>query len=365
MKMLPIARPIISTEEILAVTSVLESGILAQGKKVEEFEQAFSEFIGTKYAVAVSSGTAALHIALLAHGIGPGDEVITTPFSFVATANSILLCGAKPVFADIEEDFFAIDPESIREKISKRTKAIMPVHLYGHPADMKSIAGLAQEHGLIIVEDACQAHGATFNVQKVGSFGTGCFSFYPTKNMTTGEGGMITTDSADIAKRARMIRNHGSSQRYCCEILGMNMRLSELGAALGLVQLGRLPTNNQKRKDNAAYLSQKLCGILGIELPKVRQGCQHVFHQYTIRITEESAINRDELIAALKEKEIGHGIYYPLPIHKQPLYRKLGYNDILPVSGKMARQVMSLPIHPGITKKDLDYISKVIKEVFQ
>jgi perosamine synthetase len=365
MKMLPIARPIISTEEILAVTSVLESGILAQGKKMEEFEQAFAEFIGTKYAVAVSSGTAALHIALLAHGIGPGDEVITTPFSFVATANSILLCGAKPVFADIEEDFFAIDPESIREKISKRTKAIMPVHLYGHPADMKSIAELAQEHGLIIVEDACQAHGATFNGQKVGSFGAGCFSFYPTKNMTTGEGGMITTNREDIARRSRMIRNHGSSQRYSCEILGSNMRMNELSAALGLVQLHKLLAHNQKRQDNAAYLSQKLCGILGIELPKVRQGCQHVFHQYTIRITEESPISRDELAGILKEGGIESGIYYPIPIHKQPLYRKLGYNDILTVSEKMTRQVISLPIYPGVTKKDLDCISEVIKEVFQ
>lgn len=362
--MIPIAHPSIGDEEIQAVIRTLESGILAQGKRVEEFEQSFAEFTGTKYAVAVSSGTAALHIALLAHGIGPGGEVITTPFSFVATANSILLCGAKPVFADIEEDFFTIDPESIRGKIGDRTKAIMPVHLYGHPADMKSIAELAQEYGLIIIEDACQAHGAAFNNQKVGSFGTGCFSFYPTKNMTTGEGGMITTDSEDIAKRARMIRNHGSSQRYFCEILGSNMRMNELSAALGLVQLGKLPAHNRKRQENAAYLSQKLCGIRGIELPRVRQGCQHVFHQYTIRITEESAINRDELVAILKEKEIGYGIYYPLPIHKQPLYCKLGYDDILPVSGKMARQVISLPIYPGVTKKDLDCISEAIKEVF-
>jgi dTDP-4-amino-4,6-dideoxygalactose transaminase len=240
----------------------------------------------------------------------------------------------------------------------------MPVHLYGHPADMKRISELAQDYGLIIIEDACQAHGATFNGQKVGSFGTGCFSFYPTKNMTTGEGGMITTDSDELAERARMIRNHGSSQRYFCEILGLNMRMNELSAVLGLVQLSKLLSQNQKRQDNAAYLSQKLRGIQGIELPKVRQGCRHVFHQYTIKVTEDSPINRDELVEALTEKEIGYGIYYPVPIHKQPLYRKLGYNDILPVSEKMAHQVISLPIHPGVTGKDLDYIGKVIKEVF-
>jgi len=363
--MIPIAKPAIGREEIEAVVSALKSGVLAQGRGVEKFEQAFAQFIGVKYAVAVNSGTAALHLALLSHKIGNGDEVVTTPFTFIATANSILLAGARPVFADIEDDYFSINPDSIRSKISSRTKAIIPVHLYGHPVDMKAIMELAQERDIIVIEDACQSHGATFNNQKVGSFGTGCFSFYPTKNMTTGEGGMITTNSEDVAQRARMIRNHGSSQRYFCEILGSNMRMNELSAALGLAQLHKLPASNQKRQDNAAYLSQKLSGIRGIELPKVKQGCQHVFHQYTIRVTEESKTSRDELARILKEKGIGHGIYYPIPIHKQPLYRKLGYDDVLPVSEKIAQQVISLPIYPGVTQQELDFVSEVVKKVLQ
>jgi len=363
--MIPIGKPAIGKEEIEAVVSVLKSGVLAQGKRVEEFEEAFAQFIGVKYAVATSSGTAALHSALLSHGIGAGDEVITTPFTFIATANSILLAGAKPVFADIEDDYFNVDPGNVKRKITKRTKAIIPVHLYGHPVDMKAIMELAHKHGLAVIEDACQAHGATLNNQKVGSFGTGCFSFYPTKNMTTGEGGMITTNSEDIVQRTKMVRNHGSSQRYSCEILGSNMRMNELSAALGLVQLHKLPAHNQKRQDNAAYLSQKLRGIQGIQLPKVRQGCQHVFHQYTIRVTEGSPISRDELARILKERGIGSGIYYPIPIHRQPLYRKLGYDDDLPISEKMSQQVISLPIHPGVTRQELDFISEVVKEVLQ
>jgi len=363
--MIPISKPAIGKEEIEAVVSVLKSGVLAQGKRVEEFEEAFARFIGVKYAVATSSGTAALYLALLSHKIGAGDEVITTPFTFVATANSILLAGARPVFADIEDDYFNVDPSNIERKITKRTKAIIPVHLYGHPADMKAIMELAHEHGLTVIEDACQAHGATLNNQKVGSFGTGCFSFYPTKNMTTGEGGMMTADSEDVAQRARMVRNHGSSQRYSSEILGSNMRMNELSAALGLVQLHKLPAHNQKRQDNAAYLSQKLRGIQGIQLPKVRQGCQHVFHQYTIRVTEGSPISRDELAGILKERGIGSGIYYPIPIHRQPLYRKLGYDDDLPISEKMSQQVISLPIHPGVTRQELDFISELVKEALQ
>ena len=363
--MIPIAKPIIGEEEMQAVAGVLSSGILSQGKRVEEFEQAFARFIGTKYAVAVSSGTAALHIALLCHEIGQGDEVVTTPFTFIATANSILLAGAKPVFADIEEEYFSIDPHSIRGKINDKTKAIIPVHLYGHPADMKAIMGLANEYGLAVIEDACQAHGAEFDNQKAGSFGTGCFSFYPTKNMTTAEGGMITTNDEGIARRARMIRNHGSSQRYSCEILGSNMRMSELSAALGLVQLQQLAIHNQKRQENAAYLTQRLSMIRGIRLPGVKQGCHHVFHQYTIRVTDESRLSRDDLARVLREKGVGTGIYYPIPIHHQSLYRKLGYDEILPLSEKAGQQVLSLPVHPAVTREELDLISEVMKEALQ
>jgi len=362
-KMIPIAKPIIDEDEISAVVAVLKSGIIAQGKKVEEFEGAFAEFIGAKYAIAVNSGTAALHIALLAHGIGEGDEVITSPFTFIATANSILFTGAKPVFADIEEETFNIAPDSIAGKITPRTKAIMPVHLYGQPCDMRRIMRIAQEHGLIIIEDACQAHGAEYEGKKVGSFGTGCFSFYPTKNMATGEGGMITTNDKNIAQKARMIRSHGQRKRYLHEILGYNYRMTDIGAAIGLCQLGKLEQFNNKRIGNTELLTGRLSGIKGLIPPSIKSNTKHVFHQYTVRITQDFGISRDELRRKLMDKGVGTEIYYPLPIHKQPLYQNLGYNDHLPNSEKAAREVLSLPVHPSLTKEDLENVVRAIQGI--
>jgi perosamine synthetase len=361
--MIPIAKPIIGEDEISAVTAVLRSGIIAQGRKVEEFEGAFAGFIGTKYAVAVNSGTAALHIALLAKGVGKGDEVITSPFTFIATANSILFTGAKPIFADIEEDSFNIAPDSIVEKITPRTKAIMPVHLYGQPCDMKRIMKIAQEHGLIVIEDACQAHGAEYEGKKAGSFGTGCFSFYPTKNMTTSEGGMITTNDEDITHKARMIRSHGQKQRYLHEILGYNYRMTDIAAAIGLCQLGKLDEFNSKRMENAKFLTRELGGIKGLISPSIKSNTKHVFHQYTVRITHDFGIPRDELRQKLTDKGVGTEIYYPLPIHKQPLYQNLGYDDHLPNSEKAAREVLSLPVHPSLTKEDLKNVVRAIQGI--
>jgi perosamine synthetase len=361
--MIPIAKPIIGEDEISAVVAVLKSGNIAQGKKVEEFEEAFARFIGTTYAVAVNSGTAALHLALLAQGIGEGDEVITSPFTFIATANSILFTGARPVFADIEEDSFNIAPDSIAEKITPRTKAIMLVHLYGQPCDMKRIMRIAQEHGLVIIEDACQAHGAEYEGKKVGSFGTGCFSFYPTKNITTGEGGMITTNDKDIAGRARMIRSHGQKERYLHEILGYNYRMTAIAAAIGLCQLGKLEEFINKRIRNAKFLTGRLGGIKGLVPPQVRPDVKHVFHQYTVRVTQDFGIPRDELRQKLMNKGIATEIYYPLPIHKQPLYQSLGYNDHLPSSEKAARAVLSLPVHPSLTKEDLENVVRAIQGI--
>jgi len=361
--MIPIAKPIIGAEEISAVTAVLRSGIIAQGGKVEEFEEAFAEFIGTKYAIAVNSGTAALHIALLAHGVGEGDEVITSPFTFISTANSVLFNGAKPIFADIEEGSFNIDPDSIVEKITSRTKAIMPVHLYGQPCDMDRIMSIAGEYGFVIIEDACQAHGAEYEGRKVGSFGTGCFSFYPTKNMTTGEGGMITTNDEDIAQKARMIRNHGQKDRYFHEILGYNYRMTDIAAAIGICQLRKLEQFNDKRIENAKFLTRGLSGIRGLVLPFSKPNVKHVFHQYTVRVTEEFDLSRDEVKEKLKEKGIMTGIYYPLPIHKQPFYLKSGYNEHLPNSEKAAREVLSLPIHPSLAKEDLEDIVHAIQSI--
>jgi dTDP-4-amino-4,6-dideoxygalactose transaminase len=354
--MIPIAKPIMGEDEINAVTAVLRSGILAQGKKVEELEGAFAGFIGTRYAVAVNSGTAALHIALLAHGIGKGDEVITSPFTFASSANSILFTGAKPVFADIEEETFNIAPAKVAQKITPRTKAIMPVHLYGQPCDMNGVMKIAQEHSLIVIEDACQAHGAEYEGKKAGSFGTGCFSFYATKNMVTGEGGMITTNDESVAQKARMIRSHGQRQRYYHEILGYNYRMTDIAAAIGLCQLAKLEEFNNKRIENARFLTSGLTGIKGLIPPVVKSNIKHVFHQYTVRITRDFGITRDELRQKLMNKGIGTEVYYPLPVHKQVLYQSLNYNDHLPNSEKAAEEVLSLPVHPSVTEKDLEYI---------
>jgi dTDP-4-amino-4,6-dideoxygalactose transaminase len=361
--MIPIAKPIIGEDEISAVTAVLRSGIIAQGRKVEEFESAFAGLIGTKYAVAVNSGTAALHTALLCHGIGEGDEVITSPFSFVASANSILFTGARPVFADIGEETYHIDPDSIVEKINRGTKAIMPVHLYGQPCDMKKIMKIADKHKLVIIEDACQAHGAEYEGKKAGSFGTGCFSFYATKNMITGEGGMITTNDEGIAQKARMIRTHGQKERYLNEILGYNYRMTDIAAAIGLCQLAKLEDFNNKRIRNAKFLTEKLSGIKGLVPPHVGPNVKHVFHQYTVRITGDFAISREELRKKLLDRGIGTEIYYPRPIHRQPFYEGLGYKDHLPNSEKAAGEVLSLPVHPSLAKEDLENIARAIEGI--
>ena len=351
--MIPIAKPLIGEEEKRAVVEVLESGQLAQGPKVQEFEERFAALCGVKHAIATSSGTTALLAALLAHRIGPGDEVITTPFTFIASANSILFSGAKPVFADIDENSYNIDPDLIEKKVTEQTKAILPVHLYGCPCDMDRIMDIADRHSLIVIEDACQAHGASIQGKRVGSFGTGCFSFYPTKNMTTAEGGMITTDDDEIAERARLIRNHSQSRLYHHESLGYNFRMTELQAALGLVQLEKLTEWTRKRIENAAYLTERLRNVV---TPRVREGFVHVYHQYTIRVNG----NRDEALEKLTTGGVGARVYYPLPVHRQPFYRELGFNDSLPVSERMSEEVLSLPVHPALTPGELD---KIVSEV--
>lgn len=355
--MISIAKPYLDEAEIEAVTAVLRSGVIAEGPRVAQFEQAFAEYIGVDHAVAVNSGTAALHVALMAHGIGKGDEVITSPFSFVATANSVVYTGAKPVFADIEPDTYNISPDQVHEMITSRTKAIMPVHLYGHAADMGAIMEIAEDHGLLVIEDACQAHGATYKGKKVGSFGTGAFSFYPTKNMTTSEGGILTTDDPDIAARSRMLRAHGSKQRYLHEMIGYNFRMTDISAAIGIVQMGRLPEFTEKRRQNARKLSSGLKDTKNIILPVEKEDCSHVYHQYTIRTPR-----RDSLRDTLQEKGIGTGTYYPLCIHQQPLYKEMGYKGSFPNSEKASREVLSIPVHPGLSDADVNTVIAAIKD---
>lgn len=355
--MIPIAKPDIGDEEREAVSEVLDSGMIAEGKRVAEFESAFAEYAGVEHCIAVNSGTAALHVAMLAHGIGKGDEVITTSFSFIATANTIMYTGARPVFVDIEPDTFNIDTSLIEDSITKDTKALMPVHLYGHPAEMKAITEIAEDHDLIIIEDACQAHGATYHGKKVGSFGTGAFSFYPTKNMTTGEGGMITTNDSEVARKARMIRAHGSQQRYLHEMIGYNMRMTDIAAAIGVAQLKKIDRFNSARQKNASLLSEGLKNIPGVTVPTVRNGCEHMFHQYTLRVD-----NRDELVTKLNQSGIGTGVYYPIPIHMQPVYIEAGYTDDLIECEKAAKEVISLPVHPGVSEEDVKQIVKAVIE---
>jgi perosamine synthetase len=360
--MIEMASPSLGEDDIQAVAEVLRSGILAQGPKVAEFEDAFAAYTGAKYAIAICNGTAALHTALLAAGIGEGDEVVTTPFSFVATANAILFCRARPVFVDIDETTFNIDASLVRKAITRRTKAVIIVHLYGQPCDMDEIIRICHERNVTLIEDACQAHGAEYRGRKVGSFGIGCFSFYATKNLTTGEGGMITTDSADVAEKARMIRSHGQSERYIHQTLGFNYRMTDVAAALGICQLIRLDDLNRKRTANASFLTSKLTGIRGLTTPAIGPDRKHVFHQFTVRVSGSFGMSRDDLAASLKQKGIMTGIHYPIPIHKQPLYRDLGYDVHLPVSERAATEVLSLPVHPRLNDQDLKNIVDSLKE---
>lgn len=360
-----IASPQIGKEEIKAVTEVMKTGMLAQGKKVAEFEDKFAKVIGTKFAVATSNGTTGLEIVLRAYSIGQGDEVITTPFTFIASANAILYTGARPVFCDIDETTFQIDANKIEKLITKKTKAILPVHLFGAAADMTKIMSLGRKHKLQVIEDACQAHGVTWKNKKVGSFTTGVFSLYATKNMTTGEGGMITTDSKEIYEKAKLLRDHGSPKKYHHDILGYNYRMTDIEAAIGLEQLKKLNKFNVARIKNAKYLTKYLSKIPGIITPSAYPESNHIYHLYTIRLTKDFPLSRDELMAKLTEAGIGSAINYPMPIEEQKLYRDLGYKVTTPIAAKVCQEVLSLPIHPGLKQKDLEYIIKIFQKIIE
>ncbi len=362
--MISIAKPLIGEEEKAAVVAALESGQLAQGKKVAEFEERFAHYCGAKHGIATTSGTTALHTALLAHGIGEGDEVVTTPFTFIASANSILFTGARPVFADIDPVTFNIDPNQVeatikaRRAAGARVKAVMPVHLFGQACAMDALMEIARRYDLIMLEDACQSHGAMYDGKKVGSFGTGCFSFYPTKNITTGEGGMVTTDDDGVAERARSIRQHGMRKQYYHEMLGFNFRMTDINASIGLAQLGKLELRNEQRAQNAAYLSAGLTGLDYIVTPATCSHCVHVFNQYTIRV---KGMDRDQAVERLRAAGVGAGVYYPLPVHHQPLYKELGYQDRMPVAEQACREVLSLPVHPALMREDLDQVIAAVR----
>ncbi|GAA1145638.1 DegT/DnrJ/EryC1/StrS aminotransferase family protein [Nocardioides aquiterrae] len=353
---IPPARPIIGDDERAAVDRVMRSGMLAQGPEVASFEQEFAEHFGLGRAcVAVNSGTSGLHLGLLAAGVGPGQEVIVPSFTFAATANSVALTGATPVFADIDPVTFCLDPASVEAAITERTVAIMPVHLYGHPADMPALTSLADRHGLRVFEDAAQAHGASLHGRPVGSFGTfGMFSLYPTKNMTSGEGGMVSVENDELERLVRLYRNQGMLRQYENEVVGLNNRMTDLHAAIGRVQLTKVDGWTRQRQENAAFLTANLEGVT---TPAVADGAVHVYHQYTIRVAED----RDGLAAALREEyAIGSGMFYPVPNHQLAPFRS---PVDLPETESAARHCLSLPVHPSLSAADLERIVEAVNKI--
>jgi dTDP-4-amino-4,6-dideoxygalactose transaminase len=349
---IPAAKPIIGDDERAAVDRVMRSGMVAQGPEVAAFEREFADhFVVGRPTVAVNSGTAGLHLGLLASGVGPGDEVIVPSFTFAATGNSVALTGATPVFADIDAETFTLDPASVAAAITDRTKGVMPVHLYGHPARMHELREITESRGVALYEDAAQAHGASLDGQPVGTFGDfAMFSLYPTKNMTSGEGGMIAAAEERIARNARLLRNQGMERQYENEVIGFNARMTDIHAAIGRVQLTKVDAWTTTRRANASFLDENLQGVV---VPPVASGAGHVYHQYTIRVAED----RDGFVAALREEHgVGSGVYYPIPNHRLPSLAPFAPGLDLPETERAAREVVSLPVHPSLSRGDLERI---------
>jgi len=363
--MISIAKPQIGSEEMAAVQDVLASGQLAQGAKVRRFEEEFAEWVGVPHAIAVTSGTAALHVALLAAGIGAGDDVVTSPFSFVASANCALFVGARPLFADIEPAYYTMDPAAIRAALTPSTRALIVVHLYGQPCAMDEIKQIAAEHNLLLVEDACQAHGAAWQGQRVGSMGVGCFSFYPTKNMTTGEGGMITTDDADLAERIQLLRSHGGKRTgywYEYEEAGYNYRLSDILGAMGVAQMEKLDWLIERKRALAGELRQRMAHIPGVQLPVEPAWGGHIYQSFVTLL--DDSLDRDRMVADLRAIDIEStlGTY---AMHDQPVFQRLfGYRSgDLPNSHRAYRQSLTLPLYPQMEERDLDQLAAGLAQV--
>ncbi len=360
--MIPIARPIIGDEELTAVKEVLASGMLAQGPKVKAFEEAFAHDIGRRHGIAVANGTAALQIALLAHGITRGQEVLIPPLTFFATASTVLLSGAKPVFVDIDRASYNMDPSKVVAAITRKTAAIMPVDLYGQTAEMEPILEVARERGIPVLEDAAQAHGAEYHGKKAGNFGeTACFSFYATKNMTTGEGGMIVTDNEGIATKARLLRDHGQAAKYQHVLLGYNYRMTEIAAAIGLVQLAKLDGWVKQRRANASELTKGLDGIEGLVPPSEGNWMVHSYYQYIVRREDAFPLSRDEIVQDLTEEGIGCRPSYPMPLYKQKALRDLKIRGRCPVAEDVVPRLFELPVHPSVRPVDVDRIVAAVE----
>jgi dTDP-4-amino-4,6-dideoxygalactose transaminase len=358
--LIPIARPQLGLEEEAAVIEVMRSGALAQGERVYAFEREFARRVGARFGVATCNGTAALFLALKGHGIGTGDEVITSPLTFIATANAISHTGATPVFADIDETL-NLDPKAVADLIGPRTRAIVPVHLHGNPADMHRFATLAETHGLALVQDACQAVGATISGEPLGTFGTAVYSLYATKNITTGEGGMIATNDPEVVRFCSSMRHQAySDEPYVHDAIGHNFRMTEMEAAIGLVQLRKLDTFTEQRRMNAAYYDRYIAPFY--ERPRVAPANRHVYHQYTLRIPSGDGPSRDEVRAMLEHKGVATGVYYPRPLHLQPPYLELA-NPPCPNAERAAADMFSIPVHPAVSEDDLSRVAVELNRI--
>jgi perosamine synthetase len=363
--LIPINQPKIGEEEIQAVVQVMKSGILTTGlgagPKVSEFEKNYAAFAGVKYAIAVNTGTAALHSAILAAKIQPEDEIIIPSFTFVATAEAVALAGAKIVFADIDPQTYTLAPKTVEKALTKRTKAIIPVDLYGLPADITPMREIAAKYNLIIIEDCAQSHGATYEGKPAGALADfACWSLYAAKNIGTGEGGVITTNNAELAETVRMVRTHGEKVKYTSLMIGTNYRMTEIQAAIGVVQLKRLPEFYAKRTQNAKQLTHLLEKSDKIDLPPKLANRTSSWYLYTIRIKDATQPQRDNIIKEMHAKGIGAEAYYPTPVHQMPYYKESAGRFNLPETEKAAKQVLSLPIHPGVTEEQIDYIAQTL-----
>jgi perosamine synthetase len=358
--MIPIARPDLGQDEIDAVADVLRSGMLGQGRRVAELESQWAARIGVHDAVALSNGTVALTAILTGLGIGPGDEVITVAYTFVATANAILSAGATPVFVDIEPDTYLIDAKRIEAAITARTKAVMPVHLFGLPADMDMIEAIADRYGLAVVEDACQSPGARFRGRAIGSFGHGAFSLGPSSNLTAGEGGLVTTNDARLATWLRAFRNHGIRNDLPADLLGYNLRLTDLAAALAVVQLEKLGRNVHRRQA-AARAYDEAFGDLAVRTPVTPVGRSHVFHRYALHVGKI----RDEVLAEVIAEGVAAEAPYPVPLHRQPYIQERGLHADLPVTDAVAAETITLPIFAGLRPDDQQHVIETVSRAVE
>ena len=350
-----LARPVVSEEEVQAIREVLHSGVLTNGPRTAEFEQAFARRHQTAYAVAFANGTVALAAMYLACGIGPGDEVIVPSLTFISSATSVLHVGATPVFAEILPGTFDLDPDDVRSRTTARTKAVLVVHYGGQPAAMTELCAVASEAGVLLLEDAAEAHGAGYHGRPVGGLGAAAmFSFTPTKNITTGEGGMVTTDDADLANSMRLLRNHGQGALYCHVALGYNWRITEMQAAMGIVQLGRLDGIVARKRANARWMAERLAGVEGVTTPVVRPGAEHVYMLYTVTLD----VDRDAVLQTMLAAGVEARFYFP-PVHRQPIFHHLDVD--LPVTDRIASRMLSIPFHSALTPEELELVAAALE----